>query len=444
MRISDLFIMGLRNLSRRKARTALTVIGVIIGTLSIVVMVSIGVGMNKNYESQVMELGSLTTITVDRHAPIFDGDGNYVDSKEQTMDDKFVEQLRGIKHVKAVSPVISKGAMLSSGKYQSYLQIMAMDSSTFADFDFPALVSGSYPTEENNKTIVLGAEVPKSFYDPRSRRWEPITIDFAKDNIIFKFGWEYQPEEGKKEFSMKLTDYALMDKTNNWEYDGVAYMDIGYFESIYKKYASSLKTEDRKKALKSMESYESIKISVDNVKNLDEVQNQIKEMGYQPTSLGTFLKPMQETSKMLQMVLGGIGAISMLVSAINIANTMIMSIYERTKEIGIMKVLGCYIRDIKKLFLFEAGIIGLIGGLIGVILSYITSWGINKFGQPLFKSLFAGNYMYNMENTKFSVIPIWLPFAAAGVAIIIGLVSGYYPARRATKISAIEAMKTDG
>ncbi len=444
MRISDLFIMGLRNLSRRKARTALTVIGVIIGTLSIVVMVSIGVGMNKNYESQVMELGSLTTITVERHAPIFDNDGNYVDSKEQTMDDKFVEQLRGIKHVKAVSPVISKGAMLSSGKYESYIQIMAMDSSTFADFDFPALVSGNYPTAENNNTIVLGAEIPKNFYDPRSRRWEPITIDFDKDNVIFKFGWEYQREEGKKEFSLKLTDYALMDKTNNWEYDGVAYMDIGYFESIYKKYASSLKTEDRKKALKSMESYERIKISVDNVKYLDEVQKQIKEMGYQPTSLGTFLKPMQETSKMLQMVLGGIGAISMLVSAINIANTMIMSIYERTKEIGIMKVLGCYIRDIKKLFLFEAGIIGLIGGLIGVILSYITSWGINKFGQPLFKSLFAGNYMYNMENTKFSVIPIWLPFAAAGVAIVIGLVSGYYPARRATKISAIEAMKTDG
>lgn len=94
MKISDLFIMGLRNLSRRKARTALTVIGVIIGTISIVVMVSIGVGMNKNYESQVMELGSLTTITVERHAPILDKDGNYVDMKEQSMDDTLVEKLK--------------------------------------------------------------------------------------------------------------------------------------------------------------------------------------------------------------------------------------------------------------------------------------------------------------------------------------------------------------
>lgn len=444
MKISDLFIMGLRNLSRRKARTALTVIGVIIGTISIVVMVSIGVGMNKNYESQVMELGSLTTITVERHAPIMDEDGNYIDMKEQSMDDSLVEQIKGIKHVRAVSPVISKSAILSSGKYENYIQIMAMDSSTYADFDFPALTSGSYPTDENNKVVVLGAEIPNNFYDPRARRWEPTTVDLDKDKIIFRFGYEYMPEESKKQFSLTIADYAVMEKTDNWQYDGVVYMDIGYFESLYKKYASSLKTEDRKKAMKSLETYERIQISVDNVKNLDKVQNEIKEMGYQPTSLGTFLKPMQETSKMLQMVLGGIGAISMLVSAINIANTMVMSIYERTKEIGIMKVLGCFIRDIKKLFLFEAGIIGLMGGVIGIILSYITSWGINKFGQPLFKSLFSGNFMYDMENTKFSVIPIWLPFVAAGIAIVIGLVSGYYPARRATKISAIEAMKTDG
>jgi hypothetical protein len=238
MKISDLFIMGLRNLSRRKARTALTVIGVIIGTISIVVMVSIGVGMNKNYESQVMELGSLTTITVERHAPIMDEEGNYVDMKEQTMDDNLVEQIKGIKHVKAVSPVIGKGAMLNCGKYENYIQIMAMDSSTYADFDFPALTSGSYPTEENNKVMVLGAEIPNNFYDPRSRMWQPTTIDLEKEKIIFRFGYEYTQEEGKKQFSMKVADYAVMEKTDNWQYDGVVYMDIGYIEILYKNYAS--------------------------------------------------------------------------------------------------------------------------------------------------------------------------------------------------------------
>ena len=90
MRISDLIKMGLRNLSRRKARTALTIIGMVIGTISIVVMISIGIGMNQTFKSQVMELGSLTTITVNRYADIMDEDGNYVDFREQKMDASLV------------------------------------------------------------------------------------------------------------------------------------------------------------------------------------------------------------------------------------------------------------------------------------------------------------------------------------------------------------------
>ena len=134
----------------------------------------------------------------------------------------------------------------------------------------------------------------------------------------------------------------------------------------------------------------------------------------------------------------------MVVSAISIANTMVMSIYERTKEIGIMKVLGCIVTDIRKLFLLEAAIIGLFGGCIGIALGYISSWIINKFGAPVFGALMSGNYMYDMTNTKFSIIPIYLPFVALAISVAVGLGSGYFPARRATKISAIEAMKTEG
>lgn len=445
MRISDLVKMGLRNLSRRKARTALTVIGVVIGTISIVVMISIGIGMNTNFKSQVMEQGSLTTITVERYATITDEDGNYIDSLEQTMDDVLVEQIKSLEHVKAVSPVISSQVILKTGKFESWMQIYAMDSETFEAFDFPAISTGSYPTSENNQSIVFGADSLLYFYNPSSRNYTTKEVDLSKDKITLQFDpYLYQVNERKNPFSLKLTEYALMERVNNWEYDSYCYMDIDYFIMIYKKYANTLKVEDRKKALSAIESYEKIKITVDNINNVTEVQDKIKELGFQSTSLAMYLEPMQATSNMMQMVLGGIGAIAMLVSAINIANTMIMSIYERTKEIGIMKVLGCIIRDIKKLFLFEAGMIGLIGGVIGIILSYIVSWGINKFGQPLFKALLSSSYMYDMENAKFSVIPIWLPLLAAGFAIFIGVLSGYYPASRATKISAIEAMKTDG
>lgn len=446
MKISDLIKMGLRNLARRKARTALTIIGVIIGTISIMVMVSIGIGVNNSYQSSVMELGSLTTITVSKYADIYDEDGNWTDMKEQKLNDDLVNQIRTIKHVRAVSPLISMGAQLTSGKYESWIQLYAMDSSTFEDFDFPALIEGEYPTPENKGVLIFGSESLRNFYDPYSRYGDTADIQLGVDKVTFQFSpWEFQLDEKKKPFTLPIKDnYALLDYTNNWEYDYYMYMDMEYFREVYMKYCNTLTLESRKNALKKLTEYQTIKINVDNIKNVSDVQDQIKEMGFQTSSLQMYLEPMQETANMLQMVLGSVGAVAMLVSAISIANTMVMSIYERTKEIGIMKVLGCLVKDVKKLFLFEAAMIGLMGGIIGVGLSYIGSWAINKYGSPLFESLLGGNYMMNMETAKFSVIPFWLPFLAAGFAMLVGIVSGYYPASRATKISAIEAMKTEG
>ena len=126
------------------------------------------------------------------------------------------------------------------------------------------------------------------------------------------------------------------------------------------------------------------------------------------------------------------------------ANTMIMSIYERTREIGIMKVLGCKVGDVKKLFLFEAGLMGFIGGTIGVGLSYIVSWLMNKYGGDIFSGLMGGGYYGGTTSSSaMSIIPFWLPFFAAGFGILVGLISGFFPALRATRISAIEAMKNE-
>jgi ABC-type lipoprotein release transport system permease subunit len=442
MRISDLFVMGLRNLSRRKARTILTVLGVVIGSLSIIIMVSIGYGMENNFESQVMQQGGLTTITVNTYAEVIDENGKWLDNKKQVLDDKLAEQIRAIEHVRAVSPVLQKNASLVSGKYMGWVYFTAMDFKSFDDFDFPELEYGEYPSEEDNSWIIFGSDMPYEFYDPTSRVYNPKKIDLLKDKINLKFD-EYPTAEKKKAFTLPLKNIAKMQKTNS-EFDYNTYIDIEYFKKIYLKYCNTLSLEDRKKAIKSINEYQQIKLNVDNIDNVIEVQEKIQELGFQSYSQMQYLKPLQEASKTLQMVLGSLGFVAMLVSAISIANTMVMSIYERTKEIGIMKVLGCVIKDIRKLFLFEAAMIGLFGGLIGIILGYLASWGINKFGAPIFGALMSGSYMYDMASTKFSIIPIYLPLVSLAISITVGLVSGYFPARRATKISAIEAMKTEG
>lgn len=145
---------------------------------------------------------------------------------------------------------------------------------------------------------------------------------------------------------------------------------------------------------------------------------------------------------MIQAVLGGIGAISLLVAALGITNTMIMSIYERTREIGVMKVLGCLLTDIRQLFLWEAGIIGFTGGITGLLLSIGASLLLNRFGGSL-GGFLGGGSGPDGQPLPISVIPLWLSCSSVGFATLVGLVSGFAPANRAMKLSALEAIRSE-
>ena len=154
MRFIDLIKMGARNLLRRKARTLLTVIGVIIGTISIVVMISIGIGMNQSFESSIMENGSMTVIQISANSYYEDKDGNWTE-KKQELDDKTIQQLRNIEHVKCVTPMIYGDAqLLAKKKYQSWLNLMVIDMDCYEEFGYPALEDGTYPNKANSKDAV--------------------------------------------------------------------------------------------------------------------------------------------------------------------------------------------------------------------------------------------------------------------------------------------------
>jgi ABC-type antimicrobial peptide transport system permease subunit len=175
-------------------------------------------------------------------------------------------------------------------------------------------------------------------------------------------------------------------------------------------------------------------VEVDDMKNVSEVQKIINDMGFQASSQMDWLEQSQKQSNMVQGVLGGIGAVSLFVAAIGIANTMMMSIYERTKEIGIIKVLGCDMRNIKNMFLLESGFIGFMGGVIGILLSYGISFIANKF--------LSGQFLVGIEG-DLSRIPPWLSLAAIGFAIFVGMAAGFFPALRAMKLSPLAAIRNE-
>ena len=180
--------------------------------------------------------------------------------------------------------------------------------------------------------------------------------------------------------------------------------------------------------------YSEIRVEVDDMEHVKEVSDIIRSMGYNANSNVEALESTKQQFAIVQAVLGGIGAVSLLVAAIGIANTMMMSIYERTKEIGIIKVLGCSLKNIRQMFLMEAAFIGLLGGTIGNILSFLMSFAINK--------VVSGEMIMGVE-ANISYIPLWLVLASLGFAALVGILAGYFPARRAMKLSALEAIRNN-
>ena len=151
------------------------------------------------------------------------------------------------------------------------------------------------------------------------------------------------------------------------------------------------------------------------------------------------LERTREQFAFIQMILGGIGLVAFLVAALGIANTMIMSTYERTREIGVMKVMGCKLGNILSMFLCESAIIGLFGGALGVGLSLAASYVLNTFVDASFFGLSSfGGAQYDL-----SIIPIWLIGASLVFSTAVGVLSGLYPSVRAMRLSALEAIKNE-
>lgn len=446
----DLIRMGLKNLFRRKVRTFLTVLGVVIGTASIVVMVSLGYGMNENFKKELEKMGSLQVINV---SPSYGGMGG--SAKPKVLDDKAVEKIAKLNKVIAVTPLLETSVKMVSGRYGAYIQLIGINPDTMDDFDFKIQEGGRALIEGDELSIVMGSMVPMNFYDLKARNnyyYGPgagdgkpkvdVLVDKLTMSLDMSYGDKKQPgtpaipkQKQAKVYKIKVVGLI---KEGSMEYDYSTYININTLKKLMAEYKKTQSSQPGQAINNQQEGYNRVLVKVGDMNDVKDVQKAIKDMGYEAYSLTEYLDSMKKTASTMQMVLGGIGAISLLVAAIGITNTMVMSIYERTREIGVMKVIGAALSDIKKLFLFESGMIGLSGGIIGLGLSKLLSLILNTFAGGLFSFLGPAT-----PGSEISIIPLWLAGFVLVFATMVGLISGYSPARRAMKLSALEAIKTE-
>ncbi len=440
----DLAFMGIKNLLRRKARTVLTVLGVIIGTAAIVVMVSLGLGMNKAFEKQLEEYGSLTMIDIYANQFMMEGNGASPEGPV-VLDAETIASIEAIKNVDFVIGFKRFDSKIYAGKYENYTSIKAVDFDKLALMDIK-LSEGVLPTTDGKNEVLFGFYAKQNFYDPNSKNpyGSPPEIDIFNAKIELLPTSQYYEGRHPKGFVLNPTGIT---SEQDYTYASDVFMDYETFVSLKKDFDRKNPPEPTGQgqiiggkggAAKPPENkYDEMKVSVTDIKYVQEVQDQIKAMGFEAYSLTDALENMKKTSGLIQAILGGIGAVSLFVAAIGITNTMVMSIYERTKEIGVMKVIGAQLKDIKRLFLFEAAMIGLIGGLMGIGISY----GISLIINTLLAGMNGDTGYYGPA--LLSYIPPWLSLSAMAFSTLIGLIAGYYPAVRATKLSALEAIRTE-
>jgi ABC-type antimicrobial peptide transport system permease subunit len=464
MKISDEISLSARNLLRRKGRTALTLVGVVIGTCMVVLMISLGIAQTKTNEEMLQSWGDLTQVQIYGYGTMMGSDG-----KPLYLDDAAIANIKQIPHVAAATPYAQaynlEGEITAgrNGRYTSDIyNLIGIDPTALEPMGF-ALQNGSWPTntpasEKATKLQVLvGSSTGYNFQDsrkssnsPKRYRYEgqtdangkelPPFVDIDKDKMTLTIKTGEGSTEKSRSWELEVVGVLEPDGAKGyWTQSGIV-LRIQDMKMLQKLYNDMTKTKEESK------SYDEVYVKVDDLSNVTDVETAIHDLGFTNTySMNQQREEMQKQVMNSQMIFGGIAAVSLLVAAINIINTMTMAIYERTREIGVMKVLGCELGNIRTMFLLESSTIGFIGGLIGLGISLIASFVLNNLstlGQGLdLSGLMGGGYYMGGGGGTISIIPPWLMLAALVFATLVGLVAGILPANKAVKISALEAIR---
>lgn len=451
MKKSDLFAMAWQNLRNRRTRTRLTIAGVVVGTCAIIIMVSIGVGIDKMITSQYQSDSTLNKITVYPMGDYTNDSGEV--QKEMPFDDKAVNYFSKLNNVKTVVPTleISSYINISHGKYTYNSSVYGIPLKEMEMLGYKT-DQGGFDKYRDKNAALFGNQIIQFFSDsqgnnPKYKYDENYNIsesefDFMKDTFTFcaknqnsdSEGGNYSltQENGNDESSTGSSSQpsnggtqrfnvigTLKKASNDSEAATAIYIDLDLAKQIVNESIRLSNIRNYKLT------YSSINVYCNDSKDVAAVKKEIQDKGYSCSTDDEGLQEQKKVMRVVQLILGAIGAVSMFVAAFGISNTMVMSVFERTKEIGIMKVLGCDIKDIKDMFLYEAGIIGLFGGTIGIIISYIIS---------IIANLVAKKVMSGMIDTSMgakicvSSIPLWLALLGIAFSVGVGVLAGLSPA----------------
>lgn len=418
MKVRDILTTTLGNLGRHKARTALTATGVIVGILTIVTMVSLGIGVQKEMRSAFGSVGleSVRLFPVEEEVGAYSLFGE--PERTKLLTPRLVHELQGRDGVAGVEPVLRLPLSMRLTVELEGQEVMAtawgpfpgsipepfdVGPQTLAGQDSPPEAGGGVVLGEGLLTALgrnredlaglIGQEIGIVLYAPRG---DSLKLNLQIAGIT---------DQRQNTIGLALPDRLAMLK---WWYDDEDYLAHRGYDEVF--------------------------IRSRSLRDAGQIVDWLSSQGYEVRSIKAMLDMANRGMIILQTMLGSIGGLALLVASIGIANTMIMAVYERTKEIGILKAVGAAPGQIRLLFVVEAAFIGLLGGVVGTILGWVLGKGLNWLILEIMRW-----QEVNVRGTFF-VVSWWLVAGALVFATLVGLFAGLYPAARAARLAPLDAL----
>ena len=403
MSFTNLIRVAIRAILSNKSRTLLSTLGIIIGVAAVIIMMSIGQGSKESIRKEISKMGS-NVITVRPGADMRGGVRQDPSAMQTLKMSDYESMLSGLKYVQHVSPEVTQGGQVVNGNNNTTTTIYG-EAPEYMTIKLWTVQEGDCFTEEdirkNAKVCVIGKTVADELFpggqNPIGRSIRFKNIPFRVVGVLKSKGYN---NWGMDQDNLIIAPYTTVMKR-------IAAQT--YFSSIN---ASALSEEVSEKAIEELTA-------------LLRANHKIKEGmddDFTIRSQQEIMETMSSTMDTVTLILVVAAAFSLLVAGIGIMNIMLVSVTERTKEIGLRMSVGARGRDISRQFLFESIIISLTGGLIGIAVGYLGSWAAQMMSLP-------------------ASVPLWSVLLSFGVCACIGLIFGYVPARKAALMDPIEALR---
>ena len=453
MKSYDILDLAARNLRESFLRNSLTTIGISVGVASLVAMLSLGIGLQKLASRRLEKSGLFDTVIVSSRRD-FRGmnhdeqRGGKNAAESRLLDESARQEIEKLPHVEEAYPDIRFVTELRFDDKPHMGMVAGLPYSAKGSDAFDGLQGGFFTSDSAQEVILqksFAAELLGKIEHEDQEKTEDLAKPLLGKDLVMRYAERVNTSPSTD--SPDANSYSVFQREQRLKIVGVADLDPDSMRAAARarvflplKLAQSLHVmqigdmRDTMRGFNAQPTYLTVSVRVKDPKYVQQVEDGVKKLGFATFSILDATKSLRQFFAVLDLFLGIFGSLALTVASIGIVNTLVMAILERRREIGIMKAIGASDSDVKLLFFAEAGAMGALGGTLGVLLGW-TIGRVIDFGT----NIYLRRQQIPPEQIWF--VPWWLVVFAIGFAVIVSLLSGWYPAGRAARLDPVQTLR---